>query len=437
MGVVLFISYALILCAVSFLNKNKITSNDGFFVNARATTTMGVAISTLTSCVGASATIGVVGLSFDVGIPAFWWLGSGALGLVVLGGFLANRVRASKAYTLSEIIASLLGKQAELIASVIIVFAWTAIVTAQLVACVFLIQALLGTGKLLALLLGCLLITLHTISGGQSGIIHLDKFQVNLIIGGVLTLLIWGVFYSPSTIEEIDFSWINHQFPLSKALYLCFILGGSYIVCPMLYGRVLSARDENAARNGILLAAFLLAIIAFMIVLVGIYARGIVPSDTTTDQVLITLLSAALHPWLAQFIYLFLLCAVVSSADSCLFAASSALSRHLLRRDSIYANRWSSLLLMGIAVLLTFTNQSILDYLLMANNIYVCSIVIPVMMCFLFRRTANSIHQPVMLSGMILAGILGAIAAFSDQYSISYLGLICSLIFTSLSFAKR
>src|SRR5699024_2800024 len=138
--------------------------------------------------------------------------------------------------------------------------------------------------------------------------------------------------------------------PISKVLYYCFIVGGSYIVCPMLYGRVLSAKSEKVARHGVHIAAVALAICAFLITFIGFYAHGLIPENTPADNVLTTLLSVAMPSWLAMFIDLFLLCAVVSSADSCLFAASSALSRSLLKTDNIKTNRWCSVILIMLAL---------------------------------------------------------------------------------------
>lgn len=433
MGIALFCAYALGLFIISRIKNIHTFSEENFFLNARNSSSLSVAISIVTSCVGASATMGVIGLAFYVGMPALWWLGSGAIGLVILGYCFASKVRATNSYILSDIIASLLGDRAEKVASLIIVLAWTAIVTSQLAACAYLISALLGINNLFALLLGCVLVTSHTVLSGQAGIIRLDKFQASIILGGLLTILIWSMQYSPNTIQLADFELINKQFPISQAVYFLLILGGGYIVCPMLYGRVLSAKSEKAARSGVLVAALALAVIAFLIVMIGIYAQGLIPQNTPSDRVLITLLSTTLHPWLALFIYLFLLSCVVSSADACLFAASSALSRSLLKKSSIKINRYCTIILMFIAFGLTFTKQGILDYLLMANNIYVCSVVIPIIICFLFHRTASTIHQTTMLMGMIMAGLLGLFSALSEQYYVSYIGLTCSLMMSCLS----
>lgn len=437
MGIILFIIYVIALLMIGLSSKKTTLSKDHFFVNGRQSSAATVASSILASCIGASATIGMVGLAFHVGMPAFWWLGSGVIGLLFLGYFLAAKVRAIGCYTLSDIVAKLLGRAPEKWTSIVVVLAWTSIVTAELVACTSLLQTLLAIEKLPALIIGCLLISLHTIFGGQGSIIRLDKLQFSIIFGTIALLLIWSVVFAQGGTSHIAIEFSNQAFPVNKAMYFCLILGGGYIVCPMLYGRVLSAKDLPSARRGVIASALVLAVVAMMIVFIGLLAQSFVPANTPNDEVLMTLADTMLPVWLAKCIYVFLLCVVVSSADACLFAASSALSRHLFKKEGIKANRWCSLVLMLIAALLTLTNQGILSYLLMANNIYACSIVIPVMLCLIFNKSATAIHQPVMLTGMVVSGILGFINALSDQYAYAYWGMFCSLCLTLLSFKRN
>ena len=54
-----------------------------FFVNSRSSGALITGTSILASCVGGSATIGMVGLAWLIGTPAFWWLGSGVCGLLL------------------------------------------------------------------------------------------------------------------------------------------------------------------------------------------------------------------------------------------------------------------------------------------------------------------------------------------------------------------
>ena len=92
-----FLVYAALLLGMGLLEalreSRAKSGRDAFFVNSRASGPWQVGISIIASCVGGSATLGMAGLAWQAGTPAFWWLGGGACGLFVLTLFLAKKVR--------------------------------------------------------------------------------------------------------------------------------------------------------------------------------------------------------------------------------------------------------------------------------------------------------------------------------------------------------
>ncbi|WP_434779111.1 sodium:solute symporter family protein [Neisseria sp. Ec49-e6-T10] len=437
MGITFFIIYLMLIVVLSLVHGKKPITKEGFLVNNRCSSASMVSSSIVASCVGASATIGVVGLAFKVGTPAFWWLGCGAIGLIILSLFVAKKVRSTNAYTLSQIIENLLGKKASYLASIIIIIAWTAILAAQLTAAAMLIEALTGLKQPFALFIGSVLITLHTLAGGQESIIKLDRIQYLIILIGLIVTLLWLVPSNPTALNTIEFEFINEEFPFTRFLYFLLILGGSYIVCPMLYGRVLSAKDEKTAQYGVLKAAIAIAFISMIIVCIGLFAKGLIAQDTPTDLVLTTIIKNIFPSWFTGLIYIILLSAVISSADSCLLTAGITLSQNIAQQHSVLFTRISIIVLMLVALLLTFTQKSILGFLLMANDIYVCSIVTPLFIYLAFSKTKDDIHATFATSGMILTGLLGLTASISANYYFAYLGIGVSILFTLLSLLPK
>lgn len=433
MELVIFLVYSIIILLIPLTSKAS-TNKAYFYVNARMSNVATVASSIVASCIGASATIGVVGLAFKVGTPAFWWLGSGALGLLVLAKFLAKKVRFTQAYTLSEIVKLHLGNGAAYLTSVIVVIAWTAIVAAQLTACNLLIHALTGVSQTAALMVSAFLISIHTIFGGQESIMKLDRIQCVIIVIGLIIAAVWLGNYNSAKLIHFPFEIVNKEFSIGQLLYYLLILGGSYVVCPMLYGRVLSAKNEVTAQKGVLIAAVSIALISIVIVCMGLLSRDLIPANTPTDLVLATVLRTVFPNWLTVMIYLVLISAVISSADSCLLTASTTLSHHIFKKDSLLSTRLCTVLLMAIAMILTFAKKGILELLLMANDIYVCSIVVPVFLCLFFSKNKEHINTKIAVTGMILAGILGISSSIYSNYYFSYAGIAVAIIFTLASF---
>ena len=110
-----FLVYAALLLGLGLLEalreSRAKSGRDAFFVNSRASGPWQVGISIIASCVGGSATLGMAGLAWQAGTPAFWWLGGGACGLFVLTLFLAKKVRESGAHTMPEMVDAFLGRE--------------------------------------------------------------------------------------------------------------------------------------------------------------------------------------------------------------------------------------------------------------------------------------------------------------------------------------
>jgi SSS family solute:Na+ symporter len=428
MGLMLVALYATLICFIALGGQRRGTvgtdSCDAFFVNNRQSGAWGVGLSIVASCVGASATMGMIGMAFHAGLPAFWWLGAGCVGLLALTLLLSARVRASGAYTMPELAERHLGAPARPLIAAVILPAWTAILAAQFTALGGILQSVAGLSPTSALLLSLLLIVAHTL-GGQAVIMRTDRLQAVVMFAAFIALLCWlGATHTASDTPLLpDFhpELINQQFPASRLWYFLLIVGGNYLVCPMLFGRFLSARDTSTARRGGFIAVAGLAVCAALITGIGIAARGVVPPGTPGDAVLPQLLAMA-PSWLHLAVSLALLSVIVSSADSCLATAAAVLSNDLLRRRDALVSR-AGVLALGLAgFALSLWGKSILEYLLMAYNVYVCGVVVPVFFGLVTgRRLAACPAFPC--AAVVFGGGLGLAAALGGRTELGYCGM--------------
>ena len=427
MGIALLCAYGLLIVWAA-IRGGEDNSAAAFFVNNRASGALEVASSIIASCIGASATIGMIGLAFTVGSPAFWWLGAGVAGLAPLSLLLARKVRESGAYTMPQLAERFLGASARPLLSIVIVLAWTAILAAQFTAVAEVIRMLVGLPRILCLCLGFLFIVLHSL-GGQAAIMRLDRLQTVILAASLLVILGWLTAHNPTWPALTRIQAVNADFPPEKLVYFLVVVGANYLVCPMLFGRLLSARDGKSARRGGLLAAGGIALCAVLIVSVGLACRGLVPADTARDAVLTRVLSDVLPFWMLMPVSLALLSAIVSSADSCLVTAATVLSHDLLKRGDPAAGR-ICVLVLGLAGMgLSLWGKSIIDLLLMAYDVYACGVVGPVFIGLMLegRRRLDSRFA---CAAVAIGGILGLIAALSARTEFSYAGMAAAVLIT-------
>ena len=428
MGMLALGVYALLLFIVARRNGAGADASS-FFVNRRESSSLNVGLSVVVSCVGASATVGMAGMAFKIGTPAFWWLGSGACGLTLLALFLAKRVRRSNACTLPQLVEMLFGPQMRSPVAVIILIAWTAVLAAQFTAASRILEGLTDLDAHICPLLAFGLITLHTASGGQAAVMRTDSMQCLLMLFGLAALCLCFGGQSPFPLSTVTPEVINSEFPVERLMYYLCILGGSYLVCPMLFGRIFCAVDETRARRGALLGVCGLVIFAALIVTAGLLCRGLVPEETPADAVLTVALTTVLPPWLQIFVLTALLGAVISSADSCLLTAATVCSRDLLRREGRAHCRAAVLALACLGLAVSFTGKDILAFLLAANDVYVGGVVAPVA-CALLLGDKGRVHPHFARAAVLSGSCLGAAAALTDTPAWSYAGISISLLLT-------
>lgn len=417
MGIVLLCGYALLIARIVCKGGTGIAS---FFVNNRSGSALEVAFSIIVSCIGASAAIGMTGMAFQLGTPAFWWLGMGAAGLTLLALLLARNVRQSGAYTMPQLVERYLGASSRPLISLLIVVAWMAILAAQFSAVAGVIGGLTGFSPVLCLGIGFMLIALHSL-GGQEAIMRLDRVQAVLLISALLLLLGWLCAHNPNWTETVRFEAVNIDFPPERLLYFLLVVGANYLVCPMLFGRLLSAESAGSARRGALLAAGGIAGCAALIVAVGLACRGLIPADTPQDAVLNTVLAEVLPAWMHLPVSLALLSAIVSSADSCLITAATVLSHDLLHKKDPAVGKACVLGLGLTGLAISFWGKGILGFLLMAYDIYACGVVAPVFIGMLLGK--NRIAPYCACAAISIGGALGLASALTEQSGYAYAGL--------------
>ena len=437
MGLAVLVLYCLLVFSFSakaIFRKDRLNRGTGgetscdtraiFFVNARSGSALDVALSIVVSCIGASATIGMIGLAFKIGTPAFWWLGSGCFGLTLLSLMLARKVRDSGAYTMPQLVETYLGRKAGPLIAALIVTAWMAILAAQFVALAGVLRVLTGLSASFCLAISFGLVVFHTL-GGQAAIMRVDRLQAVILLAILVLFLLWLSAQNPGWAAEVNIELINQDFPVEKLIYFFLIVGGNYLICPMLFGRFLSAENGRQAKLGGLIAVGGLALGAVIIISVGLTCRGLVSSATPGDQVLSAALSLA-PGWINVLMSLALVSAIVSSADSCLLTAATVLTHDLLKTDGPATGRRCILSLGLVGLGLSLWDKEILDYLLMAYDVYVCGVVVPVFIGMVMG--VNKISPGHARDAVVAGGLLGAASALSGLNLFSYAGMLISMI---------
>jgi len=392
--------YFLIMLAVGVyaFRKRKASGSDGFFVAGRKAGIVLVTGSLAATFIGSSVVIGMVGSGYSMGLPGVWWLLVGAIGLVILGLFLAKRVRRVGVYTLPELLEKQYGSKAKLLASLVIVVSWIAICAAQILAAGNVLHALIPSWDVRALMAICATVfVIYTVLGGQYSIIRTDFLQLIILVVGLLVTLglvmndVGGFGGLKDSLSQDFFSFpVNESFGWYNLVVFLILTGSVYVVGPDIYSRLFCARDEKVARNSAFSAALLAIPIAFIVVLIGMSARALFPSISPSDQVFPTIIQQVLPIGVSGLVVAALLAALMSSADTVILTTSTVLCvdvggkvfPHIDERRRLIMAKLGVVVIGGLALLLAMQMKGIINTLLYSYTIFTSGIVIPVVAGF-------------------------------------------------------
>ena len=393
---VIIVVYISSILAVGIFSARSAKGISGFFVAGRSGSTLLITGSLIATAVGGSATVGMAGLGFARGLTGAWWLLVGSGGLIILGILFARKIRAVGPYTLPELITKQYNRKVGLTAALLIIIAWIGIIAGQIVAAGK-ILSVLGMGSASSwMIISALVFIAYTVLAGQYSIIRTDTIQVVIILSGILvgtaTVLsrTGGITGLRTYLPEGYFTFpLSTQFDLKQLFSLLIMVGSTYVVGPDIYSRLFCARNERAAKASTFWAALLIIPLAFCITIIGMGAKALYP-DILPEQALPIVMKAVMPPILNGAILAALLCAVMSSADTCLLSASTIFSMDVIgyfvpsRSEAkiVSLSRWGIVILGVFSLILALLLKGIINALLFAYTVYTCGLVLPVIFGF-------------------------------------------------------
>lgn len=317
-----------------------------YFLAGRGLWPWVAAISASASSSSAWTLLGVSGAAYAWGLPALW------LFPATVGGFLINWLwvaprlqRLSKdenSVTLSEAIAPAeLGGLRQIIlraAACIIVFCFIFYIASQFEAAGKAFESVFDLSKRNSILVGAAIVLAYTLLGGFWAVSVTDSLQgLLMVVAGILLpvaalLAVGGVGPLMNGLAELG----NAGSPLSDGSLgaftgLFFVLGLfgigiGYPGQPHVVNRYMALRDERSLRQGRIIALSWAVIVYSGMLVLGLCSRVLYADLGDSEQALFHAAAMLLPAVIAGVILAAVLSAIMSTADSQLLVASSAIS---------------------------------------------------------------------------------------------------------------
>ena len=432
-GIIIFI--ILLLC-VSLYDFTRVKTFQDFAVAGKNQGLLPVYLSLMTSMIGASATMGVAENVWSIGFSAFWWLGVGAVGLLLQGILLSEKIREMDVNTLPDIADKTVGSGAKTLLSLIIAVSWVGIIGAQIVSLAKLVEAVLGgVNEALIIVIIAGVVILYTILGGQLSVVKTDMVQAGIIVVGVVSTLVYLFVFKGENNQVIfdNMILLKDNFDSFDLINLLFITGGTYFLGPDIVSRNIMSKDKKTAKKATYLASFSLAIFGVMITLIGMWSLHNIPTLQGKNP-LVYIIDKVIPTPLAIIFCLALIATLLSSADTCLVNAATIVEHDLLKKNKVWQIRVIIGVLGVLALVIALNRSDIIGLLLGAYSVYSPGIVFPLFVAIMSYKNRRII-KPLWYSAVIIGGIMGVLHSYF-MIGPSYLPLIgmgASLVLSILS----
>ena len=431
--ILIFLAYMIAMLAIGFFYHQKNNKTDDYYVGGRNMGAWHIGLSVVATDVGGGFSIGLGGLGFAIGLSGSWMLFTGLLGAWLTAVILIPKVRGNEKFaqfqTFPQLFAHFFGNKVALIAGVISFIGYIGFTSSQLLAGAKLASTSIeGINLNQALWLMGAIAVVYTVLGGLKAVIYTDTIQWMILLIGLIFIAVPMAWMAVGGWKAIKATVAPSMLQLT-AVEPVQLLNWAFTIIPIwfvgmtLYQRIYASRDVKTARKAWFIAGLLeWPIMAFMGVLLGMLAKvamlqGLMEAGNSFQDPelgLPLLLKQLLPTGLLGIVLASYFSAILSTADSCLMAASGNLSTDILRKwtsrketkQQLQYSQIFTLLIGLIALAVASTATEVLDLMLYSYAFMVSGLFIPVLAAFFTtNRNALAAGPTMILGGLTTIGL--------------------------------
>lgn len=353
---------------------------------------------------GLSLSAGFMSISWSCvyAIQVFYWYGLSGFFLMTipwmlaLGGiyFLAVMYHDLPAFSQSEMVRQSFGIKAAGMVSmtqVIVFLIWGG---AEVYVAANLLEPALGIDNKWIMFLITLTIAVYSTLGGFSAVVQTDKFQF-AFVSVYLIAVFWMAWMTVPSMEvdKLIPAKSEHVLFDIKLLPLMVVTAFAYLPGWLseadLWLRVQAARDTKEARKAALIGLFNSFLFVGVIpAFIALAAMSLFPAQDAATPALIgsegeKIIAAIVRPfdslWMEMFLGIGLLCASMSTIDTCTNIVSLNVSRDLLQIKKLFTSKVINALVVGVTFVVAINVDSLWDIFYLSSGLLSTAVAVPVL----------------------------------------------------------
>jgi len=341
-----FVVYLLILAGFALWSRSETHTMSGYFIAGKKLPPWVVAFSTNATGESGWLLLGLTGMGYVAGAQAFWVVAGEVAGIALAWLLLSRRVKRlsdqTDSITVPDLLAARFNDPAHVLRklSVLIILVMVgAYVAAQMVATGKAFSGFTDLTYSAGVLVGATVIILYTLVGGYKAVAWTDLIQgilmlLGLIIVPLIAIEAGGGWDAVTTnLKGQDPGLLTAWGPEGKSTaamvgIISFLaIGLPFMGVPQLMVRFMSARSEKSLVPAMVISVTVILLFDLGAVLTGMAGRALFPGLEDPETILPVISTTLLHPVLGGIMMVVVLAAIMSTVDSLLILASSAVVR--------------------------------------------------------------------------------------------------------------
>ncbi|MGB5163766.1 MAG: sodium/proline symporter, partial [Woeseiaceae bacterium] len=343
--------YLAMLAGFGIWSRKETHTLSGYFLAGKKLPGWVVAFSTNATGESGWLLLGLTGMGYAVGMKAYWVVVGEVIGIAASYWLISRRLKRLSdehdSITVPDVLASRFEDRWHLIRGIavaIILVMVTTYVTAQMVASGKALSGFIGMEYNTAVIVGAAIIIGYTFVGGYKAVSYTDVLQAVLMLGGLIVMPIaaiqavggWGEVISNVGAQDpllVDMFGFTTEGALGWAAVIGFVgIGLPLLGVPQLLVRFMSARDDGELIKARRISVGVLLVFTFGAVTTGIAGRALVPGLEDPETIFPILSNQLFSPLVAGILLVVVLSAIMSTVDSLLLLASSAVVRDTVQK---------------------------------------------------------------------------------------------------------
>ena len=273
----IIIAYFVFILVVGLISYKKVKNEADYSLASRSLGYPFIIGAIVATAIGAGATMGTAGLSYNVGIAALWSIIAYALGLIGFS-FIAFIIRRIKFWTIPEVLKARYGNATRVMSAIFLLLGLIALFGVQVAALGTIFTAtgnFYGINYEIAVLIAGAVMIAYTFAGGMFALAYTEIVQAILllvILGIALPIFLFNGIQVSDVVAKLPPNMLDFMGGVPPATILAWFLTMTPIclIDVSLWQRASSSKSEKVARRSILVSTLLYFGYSVAIVLIGI-----------------------------------------------------------------------------------------------------------------------------------------------------------------------